>query len=718
MAEPKKTPIEQGMLDRVVTGVKYVLGGVKPDNWMSPGQPIAPQAQAEAQGRQFDFPVGYNTVYTPRNTEAVSFNQMRTLADSYDLLRLVIETRKDQMAKLKWDVGSVDEKKKPDPAKVQQIKDFFRFPDGENDYDTWLRALLEDLLVLDAPTIYPRMNLGDELHALELIDGSTIKRVLDITGRTPEAPDPAYQQIIKGIPAVNYSRDELIYKPRNVRTNRVYGYSPVEQIIMTVNIALRRQVHQLNYYTEGNVPEMLFGVPKEWSPDQIKRFQKDWDSLMEGNLAARRHAKFVPGDIKPIMTKEAALKDEYDEWLARIVCFAFSIDPNALVKQVNRATAESVRGAALSEGLAPMMKWVENIINLIIWKYFGHQDHCFKWVEEDEGTPEVQMKVLTGYVAAKIMTDDEAREKLGMDPLSEEQRTAMAPPPMEGGFDEEGNPVEPPDPNAPKAKPGDKKVPPAKAEEDKAGKYLGKALRQRAKPIDRDRKAAAKTVTSLNKKFKAALKSIGKRVVADISSTVGKAEGPDPEVMELLSQLTFEELIELIPDLQEVLADMHLEGSKEAFLQVKGGFTKDQLAQANTKAIEYSEERAAELVTKVSDSTKEFLRSDITQALEGGLSNDDLADLLEDNYAFSADRAMVIARTETAYADVAGNLNAYAESGLVDSKQWITGEGCCDECQELDGEIVPLNEQFSAGVDAAPLHPNCRCDILPILGED
>jgi hypothetical protein len=44
-----------------------------------------------------------------------------------------------------------------------------------------------------------------------------------------------------------------------------------------------------------------------------------------GDLAKRRRAKFVPGDTaaKVVQTKEPQHKDDFDEWLARIVCFAF-----------------------------------------------------------------------------------------------------------------------------------------------------------------------------------------------------------------------------------------------------------------------------------------------------------------------------------------------------------------------------------------------------------
>jgi len=42
---------------------------------------------------------------------------------------------------------------------------------------------------------------------------------------------------------------------------------------MTVNIALRRQLWQLDYYSEGSIPDALIGVPAGWTPDQIKQFQ-------------------------------------------------------------------------------------------------------------------------------------------------------------------------------------------------------------------------------------------------------------------------------------------------------------------------------------------------------------------------------------------------------------------------------------------------------------
>lgn len=427
----EKKPIDPGMIARAAAGIRYAITGKAPA-WFGPLDPIAPivpDAMRESVvGRQFDYQTGYNVQQQPRSSEAVTFAQMRALADSYDLLRLVIETRKDQVVKLPWIIGPRDDDASEDD-RSKKITEFFRSPDKEHDWEEWLRMLLEDLFVLDAPTVYPRLTNGGKLYALEAVDGATIKRVLSDTGRTPRPPLPAFQQVLKGVPAVDYTLDQLVYKPRNIRTHRVYGYSPVEQIIMTVNIALRRQIDQLSYYTEGNISNLVFGVPKEWSPDQISQFQGWWDSVTEAG--SKHRARFVPDGVKPFETKTPPLKDMYDEWLARIVCFCFSISPAPFVAQVNRATAESAKDAEMSEGLGPIKSWVKSLIDGILVKYFDAADLELKWVDDADEDPLIQAQINKIYIDAKVLHPDEVRADLGRDPLTPEQMADLNPPPPE-----------------------------------------------------------------------------------------------------------------------------------------------------------------------------------------------------------------------------------------------------------------------------------------------
>ena len=212
--------------------------------------------------------------------------------------------------------------------------------------------------------------------------------------------------------------DELLYLPRNPRPHKAYGFAPVEQIIMTVNIALRRQAMQLQHFTEGNVPPGLLNAPDGWNVEQIRQFQEWFDSVLAGNTGARSRLVWGPSGAKYQPFKEAPYKDEFDEWLARIVCYAFSLPSSAFTRQVNRATAETAQEAALAEGLAPLMGWVKRLADHVIQDRMGHADLEFAWADLRPADPAEQAKMLDIYVRDGIYTINEARDILGFDPVA------------------------------------------------------------------------------------------------------------------------------------------------------------------------------------------------------------------------------------------------------------------------------------------------------------
>jgi hypothetical protein len=390
-------------------------------DWFGPLDPQAPGAPVDVAGRQWDFPAGYNLNIRTRSYEAVSFADLRALADAYDLLRLVIETRKDQIERMNFAIrpkaGRV-----ASPGEIARVENFLARPDGVHDWTAWMRMILEDLFVIDAPALWCERDRAGNLLALHPLDGATVKPVLDAWGRTPrpflqdgqKIYPVAYQQILKGLPAVDYSARDILYRPRNPRAHRAYGYSPVEQVIATVNIGMKRQLHQLNYYSEGNIPESLIGVPDAWTPDQIKNFQDYWDLYFTGDLARRRRAKFVPGGVARtfIQTKEPELKNAFDEWIARVVCFAFSISPQPFINQMNRATGETQKDMADQEGLAPILAWIKRLCDETIG-LLGAANVEFVWRSEAAIDPTVQRENLVAYVNSGMMTRRRAAEIMG-----------------------------------------------------------------------------------------------------------------------------------------------------------------------------------------------------------------------------------------------------------------------------------------------------------------
>jgi hypothetical protein len=186
---------------------------------------------------------------------------------------------------------------------------------------------------------------------------------------------------------------------------------------MFINIALRRQVMQLNWFTEGNVPRGLITSPDGWSSKQIAEFQQWFDSTMAGNLSERSKSVWAPFGSKYQTIKDPPLKDEMDEWLARVVMFAFSLPPDAFIRQRNRSTSETARQTAQEEGLGPLLLWVKRLVDEIVQKRMGHKDLEFRWQELNETDPQVQATILVDYVKNGINTPNEARDTLGLEPI-------------------------------------------------------------------------------------------------------------------------------------------------------------------------------------------------------------------------------------------------------------------------------------------------------------
>ena len=750
MARPAGKPIDPSMIARVVAGVRYAVTGKAPD-WFGPQEPPAPAAPAETAGRQFDYRPGYNLSNQPRAEEPISFRQLRALADNYDLMRLVIETRKDQLVKCKWAIQPKDTSKKAgEDGRVKEVTDFLADPDKEHDWDTWLRMLIEDQLVIDAACLYPRKTRGGALYALEPVDGATIKRVIDGHGRTPLPPSPAYQQVLKGIPAVDYTRDQLLYLPRNMRTNRIYGMSPVEQVVMTVNIALRRQKHQLEYYTEGTVPDALAGVPDGWTPEQIAQYQEYWDAMLAEETSNRRKVRWVPGSIAKsfVQTKEAALKDEYDEWLARIMCYCFAVSNQPFIKQQSRAESETSAQAAMKEGLAPLMKWVKSVIDRVLRQCWGYTDLEFVWQEEEDTDSLKQAQVNDIKVRAGAKTINEWRAEDGEEAIPGGDVPLIY---TASGAVRLEDTVKPPEP-VPSPLLGHNGGPPIDGEAaDPADAAAGAAEKlAKAAGSERDRPFVAGRQRKLNRLWRRFLKAEGKRcaaAVAELWRPMDKAAGDNVEdggdakaaneagttedaataraTRIAASAIESAGWEKAVSDTVEILADVARDGVAQAAKTLDLASITDLTSVANPRAVEWAEARGAKLVGDLTETTRAALRATIVKAEKEGWSVDQLKRAIMDNHAFSASRAATIAQHELLKADNQGNLIGWRKArdlyGLKLGKKWIvsTLEGHCPACEwNAEEGPIDLDEVFLSGHDCAPAHPHCTCDTVAVVGHD
>lgn len=129
-------------------------------------------------------------------------------------------------------------------------------------------------------------------------------------------------------------------------------------------------------------------------------------------------------------------------------------------------------------------------------------------------------------------------------------------------------------------------------------------------------------------------------------------------------------------------------------------------------------------VTKFTQSMLHTDRDTLINIINNGLSDGksvpEIRSAIETSFdSISKNQAQRITRTEVLRVSNQAALDAYEQSGVVEGKQWLTA-GATDECEQYDGDIVTLGGNFYSSDNEfqdgdPPLHPNCRCVIIPVL---
>jgi hypothetical protein len=123
--------------------------------------------------------------------------------------------------------------------------------------------------------------------------------------------------------------------------------------------------------------------------------------------------------------------------------------------------------------------------------------------------------------------------------------------------------------------------------------------------------------------------------------------------------------------------------------------------------------------------------------LEGDFSIASEVERLQTGYGFSIDRAETIARTESANAYHEGQIDTWKEAGVVKEKKFLIAPGACEFCEAVEksfgaggkglGVDSPMvrggvtirgtdGGTFTPKFDSQGIvHPNCRCDFMPVL---
>jgi hypothetical protein len=363
--------------------------------------------------RRYEFLVAQNiNLFENR---LVPFKTLRVAADQIDILRRCIEVRKAKITGLNWDIvlsssaterivaesggnhlRAMNDARTKFAPEIARLRAFWETPDPANGltFVDWLSMAVEELDVLDALAIWPQMKANGDIRGLQILDGSTIKPLLDDRGMRPDpSVGPAFQQVLFGFPRSEFhapvddesadgefSSDELAYLIRNRRANSIWGYSPVERALPMADIYLRRQQWIKGEFTDGVMPKSWLELPESanLTPEQIRYYENIYNDELSGQTEQRNRMRMLlPGGVLKFEEGYSEkFSDRLDDYLITSITGHFGVLPTELGFSSKGGLGASGHQqgeaeAAEAIGITPTAKWLSQQLSALSYRWLG-----------------------------------------------------------------------------------------------------------------------------------------------------------------------------------------------------------------------------------------------------------------------------------------------------------------------------------------------------------
>jgi hypothetical protein len=408
-----------------------------------PGEPNLPQ-QPEEQPRQFAYTPGTNLTWMPRAGYGIlDFNTLRGLSFASKEIRLNFELVKRTLRGLGHEITQIDKTVesfgstyKANPPDYDDVKEFWKYPDGFHNFDDWVDLILEDALAVGASAIYKNPDATIEKSA-QPIDAITWRILTDLSGRVPKHPMPAFIQTTYGRASFWCSRKHLTYSPLHPTVNNPYGYAATEFIIQSIVQGIKHDSGRTGAFTEGNVPAAFVGLPTSWSPSQIQDFTTWFNGLIEGDVSRKNKIMFIPHDGQGIPVSPFSSinenQTELDEWLLKIAAWTVGNNPAEFgLTQGSglggKGALDAGENAQFRGSTAVYTQYISRIVEDISHDYLGAPWVKSTWQglkppEDDEKDAAVE----TSRINSGVWSVEFVQDKLGYDRKKYGKPTPNAP---------------------------------------------------------------------------------------------------------------------------------------------------------------------------------------------------------------------------------------------------------------------------------------------------
>jgi len=401
----------------------------------------------------------------------LSYETLRRLS-KVPVINAILKTRKNQVADFcepqrdKYSTGFVIRKKnfnnnakektsKEEKAKIEKYTEFIlncgvNYNWEADDFDTFIRKIVEDSLVFDQMTFEVVRNLKGEVVEFFATDAATYRiadsynddefknsnkyKNIRMSDKSQEVRGylPSYVQVLNGAVESEFYPWELCFGIRNPTTNiynNGYGISELEELVSVITSLLYSDQYNQKFFSQGSAPKGLLRVKGNLNEKTLGQFRQSWQSMVSGVMNAWK-TPIVEADVDWIDLQKTNNDMQFAQWqeyLIKLACAIYAIDPNEIGFNINgsgdsapmfEGNNEKKLKHSKDKGLYPILKFVQRKINKHIMTQLDPEyELLFMGMNGVSISDELDMDIKK---AGSFMTLNEIREKNGLEGMKEE----------------------------------------------------------------------------------------------------------------------------------------------------------------------------------------------------------------------------------------------------------------------------------------------------------
>lgn len=407
---------------------------------------------------------------------SLTYTTLRRMAKT-PIINSIIKTRKNQIADFaepqadryntgfvirKKPIGGVEQKMDNEDRKIANAITDFILNCGSSsswtgdDFDTFIRKIVEDSLTFDQMTFECVRNRRGKLEYFLATDASTFRMAesafksdydnsffhrngagvfanesLRDLNKQIHGYYPQYVQVYQNAVVNEFYPWELCFGVRNPSTwveANGYGCSELEDLINVVTSLLWGDEYNRRFFSQGSAPKGLLRIKSGMNEKALQQFKQQWQAMISGVMQSWK-TPVVEADVDWIDLQKNNRDMEYNAWmeyLIKLACAIYSIDPTEIGWDISRSAGNSgLYEASQAErlqhskdkGLYPILKFIQRKIN----KYIVEQinpDYEFVFMGLNGMTIEKELEMDIKKIGS-FATVNEIREKWDMKKLDE-----------------------------------------------------------------------------------------------------------------------------------------------------------------------------------------------------------------------------------------------------------------------------------------------------------